>query len=55
MHQARKKITGRRVEEGIGLYITRYHMPPEHPSIGHTVEALGYLDDAGQSLRESCE
>lgn len=40
-----EELTGRRVEEGIGLYMTRYHVPPEHPSIEHIVESLGYLDD----------
>lgn len=40
-----EEITGRGFEEGIGLYMTRYQIPPEHPSIGHIVEALGYLDD----------
>jgi Nucleotidyl transferase AbiEii toxin, Type IV TA system len=43
-----EEITGRRVEEGIGLYMTRYEIPPEHPSIGHIVEALGYLDDVDE-------
>jgi Nucleotidyl transferase AbiEii toxin, Type IV TA system len=43
-----EELTGRRVEEGIGLYMTRYHVPPEHPSIGHIVEALGYLDDVDE-------
>jgi Nucleotidyl transferase AbiEii toxin, Type IV TA system len=40
-----EELTGRRVEEGIGLYMTRYQVPPEHPSIEHIVESLGYLDD----------
>ncbi len=43
-----EEITGRSVEEGIGLYMTRYQIPPEHPSIGHIVEALGYLDDVDE-------
>lgn len=43
-----EEITGRSVEEGIGLYMTRYQVPPEHPSIGHIVEALGYLDDVDE-------
>ncbi len=40
-----EEITDRRVEEGIGLYMTRYHVLPEHPGIGHIVESIGYLDD----------
>ena len=43
-----EEITGRGVEEGIGLYMTRYKVPPEHPSIGHIVEALAYLDDVDE-------
>jgi hypothetical protein len=40
-----EEITGRGVEEGIGLYMTRYGVSPEHPSIGHILDALGYLED----------
>jgi Nucleotidyl transferase AbiEii toxin, Type IV TA system len=43
-----EQITGRSFEEGIGLYMTRYQIPSEHPSIGHIVEALGYLDDVDE-------
>jgi hypothetical protein len=43
-----EEIAGRGIEEGIGLYMTRYQGPPEHPSIGHIVEALGYLDDVDE-------
>ncbi|MGA8365459.1 MAG: nucleotidyl transferase AbiEii/AbiGii toxin family protein [Solirubrobacteraceae bacterium] len=43
-----EELTGRTVEEGIGLYMARYQIPPEHPSIGHAVEALGYLDDVDE-------
>ena len=43
-----EQITGRGIEEGIGLYMTRFQVPPEHPSIGHIVEALGYLDDVDE-------
>jgi hypothetical protein len=43
-----EELTGRGVEEGIGLYMTRYQIPPEHPSIVHIVEALGYLDDVDE-------
>lgn len=43
-----EELTGRQAEEGIGLYMTRYRIPPEHPSIEHTLEALGYLDDVDE-------
>jgi hypothetical protein len=43
-----EEMTGRTVEEGIGLYMARYLIAPEHPSIGHIVEALGYLDDVDE-------
>jgi hypothetical protein len=43
-----EEITGRGVEEGIGLYMARYRIPPEHPSIVHIVEALGFLDDVDE-------
>ena len=43
-----EELTGRRVEEGIGLYMTRYQVSPEHPSIEHIVESLGYLDDVDE-------
>lgn len=43
-----EQITGRSFEEGIGLYMTRYRIAPEHPSIGHIIEALGYLDDVDE-------
>lgn len=43
-----EELTGRTVEEGIGLYMARYLIPPEHPSIVHIVEALGYLDDVDE-------
>ncbi len=43
-----EELTGRHVEEGIGLYMTRYQIPPEHPSIEHIVESLGYLDDVDE-------
>ncbi len=43
-----EQIAGRRIEEGIGLYMTRYRVAPEHPSIEHIVEALGYLDDVDE-------
>ncbi len=43
-----EELTGRTVEEGIGLYMARYLIAPEHPSIGRIVEALGYLDDVDE-------
>jgi hypothetical protein len=43
-----EEITGRGIEEGIGLYMTRYQVASEHPSIVHIVEALGYLNDVDE-------
>jgi hypothetical protein len=40
-----ERQAGRRVEEGLGLLLTRYEVPPGHPTINHIVNALGYLDD----------
>jgi len=38
--------TGRRVEEGLGLFLTRYEpTEPAGQAIGRIVTALGYLDD----------
>jgi hypothetical protein len=39
---------GRRVEEGIGLFLARYQVPPEDTTINHIVTALGYLDDVDE-------
>jgi predicted nucleotidyltransferase component of viral defense system len=39
---------GRRVEEGLGLFLTRYQVPPGHATIGHIVTALGYLQDVDE-------
>ena len=33
------------VEQGIALYVARYHPDPPEPSVAHIVRALGYLDD----------
>ncbi len=33
------------VEEGLSLYMQRYRADPHGPALGHTVRALGYLDD----------
>jgi Nucleotidyl transferase AbiEii toxin, Type IV TA system len=38
-------LTGRRFEEGLGLYQTRYGVSPADASIPHIVQSLGYLDD----------
>jgi hypothetical protein len=43
-----EELTGRRVEEGIGLYMARFGVPPEDASIPHIVEALGYLEDVDE-------
>ncbi len=43
-----EELTGRRFEEGIALYMDRFRIPPEHASIGHIIEALGYLDDVDE-------
>lgn len=39
---------GRRVEEGLGLYLARYQLPPAHHTINHIVTALGYLGDVDE-------
>lgn len=39
---------GRRVEEGLGLFLTRYRVTSEHAAITQIVGALGYLDDVGE-------
>jgi hypothetical protein len=43
-----EELTGRRVEEGIGLYMARFGVAPEDASIPHIVEALGYLGDVDE-------
>jgi hypothetical protein len=43
-----EELTGRGVEEGIGLYMARYGVPPEDASIPHIVRSLGYLDDTDE-------
>lgn len=52
-----EQLTGRTVEEGIGLYMTRFHVQPEDASIMHIVTALGYLEDVDEDelLPESKE
>lgn len=40
--------TGRRVEEGLGLLLTRYQLPSTHTSIQHIITGLGYLEDIDQ-------
>jgi predicted nucleotidyltransferase component of viral defense system len=39
---------GRRVEEGLGLFMTRYQVPPGDATISHIVTALGYLEDVDE-------
>lgn len=43
-----EQLTGRRFEEGLGLYQARYGVPPEDASIPHIVQSLGYLDDVDE-------
>jgi hypothetical protein len=43
-----EQLTGRGIEEGIGLYMARYGVPPEDASIPHIVQSLGYLDDVDE-------
>lgn len=40
-----ERLTGRGIEEGIGLYMARYAVPQEDASIPHILQSLGYLDD----------
>jgi len=43
---ALERRTGRRVDEGLGLFLTRYEpIEPAAQAIGRIVTALGYLDD----------
>jgi Nucleotidyl transferase AbiEii toxin, Type IV TA system len=44
-------LTGRPIEEGIGLYMARYDVAPEDASVAHIVESLGYLDDVDEDLQ----
>ena len=41
-------LTGRPVEEGIGLYMARYAVAAQDASILHIVAGLGYLDDVDE-------
>lgn len=43
-----EQLTGRGVEEGIGLYMARYGVSPQDESIPHIVRSLGYLDDVDE-------
>lgn len=36
---------GRTAEEGLGLYMARYDVPPEHATVRHIVNGLGYFGD----------
>lgn len=39
---------GRRVEEGLGLFMARYRLPPGNTAVTHIVTALGYLEDVDE-------
>ncbi len=43
-----ERQAGRRVEEGLGLFLTRYQVPPGDPTIRHIITALGYLGDVDE-------
>lgn len=43
-----EQLTGRGVEEGIGLYMARYGVSPQDESIPHILRSLGYLDDVDE-------
>lgn len=43
-----EQLTGRGIEEGIGLYMARYGVPPQDASIPHILQSLGYLDDVAE-------
>jgi len=40
-----EREAGRSAEEGLGLYMARYDVPPEHATVRHIVAGLGYFDD----------
>lgn len=40
-----ERDTGRTIEEGLALYMARYDVQPEHVTLRHIVDGLGYLDD----------
>jgi hypothetical protein len=40
-----ERQAGRTVEEGLGLYMARYGVAPEHVSLRHIVTGLGYFGD----------
>jgi hypothetical protein len=51
---ALEQMAHRTVEEGIALYLQRYGLDDDHPSIRAIVTGLGYFDDvAGDPLLES--
>ncbi|HEY7961373.1 MAG TPA: nucleotidyl transferase AbiEii/AbiGii toxin family protein [Solirubrobacteraceae bacterium] len=43
-----EQLTGRGVEEGIGLYMARFGVGPRDGSIPHILQSLGYLDDVDE-------
>ena len=56
-------LGGLNLTDGFALYLARYGLDPDHVSVRHILEALGYLDDvsedphleqsAGQDVRET--
>jgi hypothetical protein len=40
-----EREAGRTAEDGLGLYMARYDVPPEHITVRHIVAGLGYFDD----------
>lgn len=43
-----ERKAGRPVEEGLGLYLTRYRVRPDDVTVSHIVGALGYLEDVDE-------
>jgi hypothetical protein len=39
-----ERKAGRTAEEGLGLYMARWGVEPEHVSVRHIVEGLGFFD-----------
>lgn len=40
-----ERETGRTAEEGLALYMARYDVGPDHATIRHIIDGLGYFDD----------
>lgn len=43
-----EREAGRTAEEGLGLYMARYDVSPEHLTVRHIVDGLGYFGDVGE-------